>query len=124
MLSPTVAPLVADLAPESMVGQYNSAFALCKQLALAVGPAVGGPMGASLHGPYIVTFVLFSLGITVLALRLGRRLAPVQDQPSLAPAPSRVVAVSLPEGGESGAEAADRAVSVTAPTAAAATAGR
>ncbi len=38
MLSPTVAPLVADLAPESMVGQYNSAFALCKQLALAVGP--------------------------------------------------------------------------------------
>ncbi|WNI34106.1 MFS transporter [Streptomyces sp. ITFR-6] len=98
MLSPTVAPLVADLAPESMVGQYNSAFALCKQLALAVGPAVGGPMGASLHGPYIVTFVLFSLGITVLALRLGRRLTPVQDQPSLAAVPSRVVAVSLPEG--------------------------
>ncbi|MFF3174398.1 MFS transporter [Streptomyces sp. NPDC057900] len=98
MLSPTVAPLVADLAPESMVGQYNSAFALCKQLALAVGPAVGGPMGASLHGPYIVTFVLFSLGITMLALRLGRRLTPVQDQPSLAAVPSRVVAVSLPEG--------------------------
>ncbi|MEU9089106.1 MFS transporter [Streptomyces sp. NPDC087901] len=97
MLSPTVAPLVADLAPESMVGQYNSAFALCKQLALAVGPAVGGPMGASLHGPYIVTFVLFSLGITVVALRLGRRLTPVQDQPSLAAVPSRVVAVSLPE---------------------------
>ncbi|WLQ41781.1 MFS transporter [Streptomyces laculatispora] len=97
MLSPTVAPLVADLAPESMVGQYNSAFALCKQLALAVGPAVGGPMGASLHGPYIVTFVLFSLGITVLALRLGRRLTPVQDQPSLAAVPSRVVVVSLPE---------------------------
>ncbi|MBO0918978.1 MFS transporter [Streptomyces laculatispora] len=97
MLSPTVAPLVADLAPESMVGQYNSAFALCKQLALAVGPAVGGPMGASLHGPYIVTFVLFSLSITVLALRLGRRLTPVQDQPSLAAVPSRVVAVSLPE---------------------------
>ena len=45
-----------------MVGQYNSAFALVKQLALAVGPAVGGPMGAALHGPYIVTFVLFSLG--------------------------------------------------------------
>jgi MFS family permease len=46
MLSPTVAPLVADLAPEGMAGQYNSAFALVKQLALAVGPAVGGPMGA------------------------------------------------------------------------------
>ncbi|MET7679600.1 MFS transporter [Streptomyces sp. NPDC005423] len=81
MLSPTVAPLVADLAPEGMAGQYNSAFALVKQLALAVGPAVGGPMGASLHAPYIVTFLLFSLGITVLAVRLGRRLSVVQDQP-------------------------------------------
>ncbi|MFV2120394.1 MFS transporter, partial [Streptomyces sp. Act-28] len=91
MLSPTVAPLVADLAPEAMVGQYNSAFALVKQLALAVGPAVGGPMGASLHGPYIVTFVLFSLGISVLALRLGRGLTPAQDHP-YAVARSRVVA--------------------------------
>lgn len=96
MLSPTVAPLVADLAPASMVGQYNSAFALVKQLALAVGPAVGGPMGAALPGPYIVTFVLFSLGITVLALRLGRRLTPVQDQPALM-STSRVVAQHLPE---------------------------
>ncbi|MFI1394726.1 MFS transporter [Streptomyces sp. NPDC020681] len=95
MLSPTVAPLVADLAPESMVGQYNSAFALVKQLALAVGPAVGGPMGAALHGPYIVTFVLFSLGITVLALRLGKRLTPVQDKPSLV-SRSRVVARHQP----------------------------
>jgi dipeptide/tripeptide permease len=90
MLSPTVAPLVADLAPTGMAGQYNSAFALVKQLALAVGPAVGGPMGASLHAPYVVTFLLFSLGITVLALRLGQRLSAVQDQPGLGA--SRVVA--------------------------------
>lgn len=90
MLSPTVAPLVADLAPEGMAGQYNSAFALVKQLALAVGPAVGGPMGASLHTPYIVTFLLFSLGITYLAVRLGRQLTAVQDQPFLRK--SRVVA--------------------------------
>ncbi|MFE5795633.1 MFS transporter [Streptomyces sp. NPDC056503] len=97
MLSPTVAPLVADLAPESMVGSYNSAFALVKQLALAVGPAVGGPMGAALHGPYIVTFVLFSLLVTVLAVRLGKQLTPVQNQPSLAVRPSRVVAQHQPE---------------------------
>jgi MFS family permease len=96
MLSPTVAPLVADLAPASMVGQYNSAFALVKQLALAVGPAVGGPMGAALHGPYIVTFVLFSLGITLLALRLGAKLTPAQDHPYLV-ATSRVVARHRPE---------------------------
>ncbi|WP_345044561.1 MFS transporter [Streptomyces sannanensis] len=95
MLAPTVAPLVADLAPESMVGQYNSAFALVKQLALALGPAVGGPMGASLHAPYILTFIVFSLGISVLALRLGGKLTPVQDQPALAR--TRVVAQHLPE---------------------------
>ncbi|KOX26977.1 MULTISPECIES: MDR family MFS transporter [Streptomyces] len=89
MLSPTLAPLVADLAPDGLAGQYNSAFALVKQLALAIGPAVGGPLGASLHGPYIVAFLLFSLGITVLAVRLGRQLTDVQNQPSLAR--SRVV---------------------------------
>ncbi|MFF6998766.1 MFS transporter [Streptomyces sp. NPDC008313] len=94
MLSPTLAPLVADLAPTGLAGQYNSAFALVKQLALAIGPAVGGPMGASLHAPYILTFVLFSLGITYLALRLGRMLSPVQDQPSAAR--SRVVAQRAP----------------------------
>ncbi len=92
MLSPTVAPLVADLAPTGMAGQYNSAFALVKQLALAVGPAVGGPMGASLHAPYIVSFLLCSLGISVLALRLGRHLTGGQDQPALVA--SRVVAGS------------------------------
>ncbi|WP_308011720.1 MFS transporter [Streptomyces plumbidurans] len=90
MLSPTVAPLVADLAPSGLAGQYNSVFALVKQLALAVGPAVGGPLGASLHAPYIVTFLLFSLAITVLAVRLGRQLTAVQDQPWLGR--SRVVA--------------------------------
>lgn len=100
MLSPTVAPLVADLAPEGMAGQYNSAFALVKQLALAVGPAVGGPMGASLHGPYVVTFLLFSLGITYLAVRLGRELTAVQDRPWVGK--SRVVA----QGAASAAEQA------------------
>jgi hypothetical protein len=74
-----------------MAGQYNSAFALVKQLALAIGPAVGGPLGASFHAPYIVTFLLFSLGITALALRLGRSLSVAQDQPWAA-TKSRVVA--------------------------------
>ncbi|MFP8886915.1 MFS transporter [Streptomyces mangrovi] len=93
MLSPTVAPLVADLAPARMVGRYNSAFALVKQLALAIGPAVGGPMGATAHGPYIVMLVLCSLGVTVLALLLGRRLTAEQDNPLRA---SLVVAASVP----------------------------
>ncbi|MFF5721608.1 MFS transporter [Streptomyces buecherae] len=90
MLSPTVAPLVADLAPGSRVGQYNSAFALVKQLALAVGPAVGGLMaGGGLYVAYIVMLIGCSLGITALALRMGRRLTPLQDNPlhaAIAPA--------------------------------------
>ncbi|MET7639074.1 MFS transporter [Streptomyces sp. NPDC005438] len=82
MLSPTVAPLVADLAPRPMVGRYNSALALVKQCALALGPAVGGLMAAAgVYGAYIAMLVGCSLGITALALWLGRRLTPVQDNP-------------------------------------------
>ncbi|MFJ6939100.1 MFS transporter [Streptomyces sp. NPDC101132] len=94
MLSPTVAPLVADLAPEGSVGQYNSAFALVKQMALALGP-LGVPLGAGLPMLYIGIFILVSLGIAWLALRLGRQLTPVQDNPSLA-VQSRVVASHTP----------------------------
>ena len=82
MLAPTVAPLVADLAPARMVGLYNSAFALVKQLALAIGPLVGGMLaGLGLYTPYIVMLVGCSLAITVLSLRLGQRLTPAQDSP-------------------------------------------
>lgn len=88
MLSPTVAPLVADLAPSSMVGQYNSAFALVKQLALAIGPAVGALMvGHGMHTTYIGLLVLCAVGVTVLALWLGRILLPWQDNPKLAGEP-------------------------------------
>jgi MFS family permease len=91
MLSPTVAPLVADLAPTRLVGQYNSTFALVKQLALAVGPAVGGLMaGAGMYGAYIAMLVACALGVSWLAVRLGRGLAPAQDRPWQAP--SRIVA--------------------------------
>ncbi|MEU6868723.1 MFS transporter [Streptomyces sp. NPDC046876] len=82
MLSPTLAPLVADLAPEGSVGQYNSAFALVKQMALALGP-LGVPLGAGLPMLYVAVFVAVSLGISWLALRLGRQLSAVQDRPAL-----------------------------------------
>ncbi len=81
LLSPTLAPLVADLAPTGLAGQYNSAFALVKQLALAIGPAVGGPMGASLHGPYVVLMMVFCVGMAGLAIMLERRLTPAQNHP-------------------------------------------
>jgi hypothetical protein len=94
LLAPILVPLVSELAPNGMAGRYNSAFALVKQLALAVGPAVGGPMGAALAGPYVVTFIVVSLTVTVLALRLGRLLPPKQDRPS--PVRSEIVAAGGP----------------------------
>lgn len=91
MLAPTVSPLVADLAPARMVGQYNSAFALVKQLALALGPAVGGLLvGAGAYDAYIAMLVLCALAISGVALALGRRLSPAHDLPRR----SRVVAHS------------------------------
>nr|WP_202447464.1 MFS transporter [Streptomyces sp. SID5468] len=97
LLSPTMAPLVADLAPARMVGQYNSAFALVKQLALAVGPAVGGALaGAGLYGAYIVLLLVCSLGITALALRLGKRLSAAQDLPPRGTVPSRPEPITSP----------------------------
>ncbi|NUS14610.1 MAG: MFS transporter [Streptomyces sp.] len=89
MLAPTVSPLVADLAPEGMVGRYNAAFALVKQLALAIGPAVGGLIAAAkAYDAYVVLLVACSVAVSALAVRLGRSLSPEQD----APHRSRVVA--------------------------------
>lgn len=92
MLAPTVAPLVADLAPAHRVGQYNSAFALVKQLGVSVGPAVGGLMiAAQVYAAYVLLLIACSVGVSVLALVLGRRLRPEQDCPG-----SRVVARGTP----------------------------
>lgn len=93
MLAPTVSPLVADLAPERMVGRYNAAFALVKQLALAVGPVFGGLVAAAgAYHTYVVLLMGCSLSVSFIALRLGRHLSAPQD----APVHSRVVAQSTP----------------------------
>lgn len=90
LLSPTVSPLVADLAPSRLIGQYNSVFALVKQLALAIGPAVGALMvGHGAHTAYVLMLIGCALGVSVLAVRLGRLLTPAQDNPhavAIAPA--------------------------------------
>ncbi|UZJ33968.1 MFS transporter [Streptomyces endophytica] len=102
MLSPTVAPLVADLAPASLIGQYNSAFALVKQLALAVGPAVGALMvGHGMYAAYIVMLVVCALGITALSLRVGRMLRPWQDNPHRTAPAAVVPAARVPAEAES-----------------------
>ncbi len=120
MLSPTVAPLVADLAPSRMVGQYNSAFALVKQLGVSIGPAVGGLMAAQgMHVAYIVLLVACSIGISVLALWMGRHLTPEQDNPAPTGA-SRVVrkgGAPAPSGEAATTEAAEATEEYAAPPA-------
>ncbi|MER7400772.1 MFS transporter [Streptomyces sp. NPDC000151] len=96
MLSPTISPLVADLAPSRLIGQYNSVFALVKQLALAVGPAVGALMvGHGASAAYIVMLILCALGVSALALRLGRMLTAAQDNPQAVAAPAEVAEVPV-----------------------------
>ena len=94
LLAPTLGPIVADLAPTRLLGTYNAAFALVKQIAVAMGPAAGVLLvGAGASGAYLLVMGGCAVLITVLALRLRRQLTPVQDN---AAHPERIVAVSVP----------------------------
>lgn len=89
LLAPTLGPMVADLAPAHLLGQYNAAQSLVKQLAMAAGPAFAGVMvGSGAYGAYLGILMACSLLISVLAIRMGRRLSPVQN--------GVVVATSVP----------------------------
>ncbi|MCC9311043.1 MFS transporter [Kitasatospora sp. RB6PN24] len=91
MLAPTLGPIVADLAPTRLIGTYNSAFALVKQTATAVGPAVGVMLVGSGTWPlYLAAMAGSTLLIVVMALRLRGHLTPVQDNAE------RPVPVSVP----------------------------
>jgi MFS family permease len=80
LLSPVLGPLVADLAPASQLGRYNAAFAGVRQVAMVAGPAFAGLMvGMRAYPEYLGILFLCTIGVSVLALRLGRRLTPVQN---------------------------------------------
>ncbi|WP_020552314.1 MFS transporter [Embleya scabrispora] len=80
LLAPTLGPMVADLAPAHLLGQYNAALSLVKQLAMAAGPAFAGVMvGAGLYGPYLAVLMACSVLITVLGLRMRHTLNPTQN---------------------------------------------
>ncbi|MFJ8041303.1 MFS transporter [Kitasatospora sp. NPDC096147] len=80
LLAPTLGPIVADLAPARLLGTYNSGYALVKQIAIAVGPAVGVLLVGSGTWPlYLAAMTLCTLLIVVLALRLRVELTPAQD---------------------------------------------
>jgi MFS family permease len=80
LLAPTMGPIVADLAPARLLGTYNSAYALVKQIAVAVGPAVGVLLVGSGTWPlYLAVMALCTLLVVTLALRLRAHLTPAQD---------------------------------------------
>ncbi|SEK79769.1 MFS transporter [Streptacidiphilus jiangxiensis] len=93
LLAPTLGPIVADLAPARLLGTYNAAFALVKQVAIALGPALGVLLvGAGLSTVYLAALALCCVAITVAAWRLRRVLPAVAD--NAVPARSTVVAGS------------------------------
>jgi len=92
LLAPTLGPIIADLAPARLLGTYNAAFALVKQVAVAMGPAAGVLLvGAGASVEYLLVMAACTVMIMVLALRLRHRLTPVQDN---AVRPERIVAAT------------------------------
>ncbi|RAG82894.1 MFS transporter [Streptacidiphilus pinicola] len=90
LLAPTLGPIVADLAPARLLGTYNAAFALVKQVAIALGPALGVLLvGAGLSTVYLAVLSLFCVAITVAAWRLRKVLPAIADNAT--PARSKVV---------------------------------
>ncbi|MEV7183348.1 MFS transporter [Kitasatospora sp. NPDC093102] len=80
LLAPTMGPIVADLAPARLLGTYNAGYALVKQIAVAVGPAVGVLLVGSGTWPlYLAAMAGSTLLIVALALRLRPHLTPEQD---------------------------------------------
>jgi MFS family permease len=80
LLAPTLGPIVADLAPAQLLGSYNAAFSLVKQVAVAMGPAAGVLLvGSGLSPAYLLVMAGSTVLIVVLALRLRTQLTGVQD---------------------------------------------
>ncbi len=80
LLAPTLGPIIADLAPAHLLGSYNAAFALVKQVAIAMGPAAGVLLvGAGLPAAYIAVMAGSTVLIVALALRLRTQLTAAQD---------------------------------------------
>jgi MFS family permease len=80
LVSPTLAPIVNDLAPAHLRGRYNGLYTLSLTAGFIVGPAVAG-VGLSLgDGTPLFLALAAACGVTALgALRLRRHLPPFAD---------------------------------------------
>ncbi|WP_405013501.1 MFS transporter [Kitasatospora sp. NBC_01539] len=96
LLAPTLGPIVADLAPARLLGTYNAAHALVKQVAIAVGPAVGVLLvGAGTWPLYLLAMAACTVLIVLLAVRLRGHLTPAQDNAPHVAEPVRTAVPAL-----------------------------
>ncbi|HVC24053.1 MAG TPA: MFS transporter [Candidatus Dormibacteraeota bacterium] len=88
LLSATIGPLVADLAPAAVRGRYMAAFNLSWGVGLLIGPTVGGLVIGSVVRPGMwFLWAAVAAGLVVFAERLGRRLPASANRGPLAKAP-------------------------------------
>jgi MFS family permease len=86
LLSATIGPLVADLAPAAVRGRYMAAFNLSWGLGLLVGPAVGGlVVGSFLRPGMWLLWALVALVLVVWAEQLGAKLPASANRGPLGP---------------------------------------
>ncbi|GIF69929.1 MFS transporter [Asanoa ishikariensis] len=75
LVSPTVPAIVNDLAPDSLRGRYNGAYALAWTVGYVGGPGVAGLVIAAGHGHGLFAVLIATLGVVaLLAWSVGRRL--------------------------------------------------
>ncbi|MGA7172915.1 MAG: MFS transporter [Candidatus Dormiibacterota bacterium] len=75
LLSATIGPLVADMAPAPVRGRYMAAFNLSWGVGLLIGPTIGGlVVGSFLRPGMWLLWAAVAAGLVVFAEGLGRRL--------------------------------------------------
>ncbi len=80
LLSPALAPIVNDLAPERLRGRYNGTFVLAYTTGFTIGPALaGGGLKVGDGTPYFALLVAGCAAAAVGSLALRRRLPPAVD---------------------------------------------
>src|SRR5262249_42212798 len=75
LLSPALAPIVNDLAPEAARGRYHGAYPLAGTIGFVVGRLLAGPpLAAGWGTAYFAGLAIACVATGLVALRLGRRL--------------------------------------------------
>jgi MFS family permease len=82
LLSATIGPLVADMAPAAVRGRYMAAFNLSWGIGLLVGPTIGGLVVGSVVRPGMwLLWAAVAAGLVLWAARMRHCLPAAVDQP-------------------------------------------